>query len=87
MIKWANNTIEEIQIANKTLAKCIHFNMQLINMQFNMQTEVCPTVIFKKTNERELEEPGKLYSSSLLEVQIFMGVNIEIKNIYIGLGE
>lgn len=60
--------------------------MQLINMQFNMQTEVCPTVIFKKTNERELEELGELYSS-LLEVQIFMGVNIEIKNIYIELGE
>lgn len=86
MIKWANNTIEETQMANTTLAKCIHFNMQLINMQFNMQTEVCPTVIFKKTNERELEEPGELYSS-LLEVQIFMGVNIEIKNICIGLGE
>ena len=58
MNKWANNTIEEIQMANKTPAKCIHFNMQLINMQFSMQTEVCPTVIFKKTNERELEELG-----------------------------
>lgn len=86
MNKWANNTIEELQMANKTPAKCIHFNMQLINMQFSMQTEVCPTVIFKKTNERELEELGELYSS-LLEVQIFMGVNIEIKNIYIELGE
>lgn len=67
MKKRANNTIEEIQMANKTLAKYIHFNMQLINMQFNMRMKVCPAVILKKTKEKELEEYGEL-CSSLLEV-------------------